>query len=118
MTENAEAKMLGDLVLDSFRETAIMIGHTYRVTSVAFSPDGKRLASASVDRTVKVWDARPWTPELRVEQQALSLIRFLQAKPLAKSAMIETIEMDETISEPVRLRALEFAREWRESPAQ
>ncbi len=32
-------------------------GLTDPVTSVCFSPDGARLASASRDRTLKVWDA-------------------------------------------------------------
>jgi WD40 repeat protein len=32
-------------------------GHSEAVTSVAFSPDGNRLATASWDTTAKVWDA-------------------------------------------------------------
>jgi WD40 repeat protein len=32
-------------------------GHTGTVFSVAWSPDGKRIASGSGDHTVKVWDA-------------------------------------------------------------
>jgi WD40 repeat protein len=54
--------------LSTWGESRTIPGHTGEVTSVCWSPDGKRLASAGRDGTIKVWD-----PATGQEAMALQL---------------------------------------------
>ncbi len=67
--------------LTSGQELLSLTGHTAQVNSVAFSADGKRLASGSQDQTVKVWDATTGRQTLTFKAVTLGGIKGVAFSP-------------------------------------
>jgi WD40 repeat protein len=70
-------------------------GHRDRITSVAYSPDGKRLASASEDQTIKIWEVSTGLEitMLHEDQPAFSLAFSPDGLRLASGSVDGTVKL-------------------------
>lgn len=78
------------------KQIAVLVGHEDAVTSIAFSTNGKYLASGSRDRTIKLWDmsTRKVTNTIKAHADRVNSVAFSQdCKTLASGSADRTIKL-------------------------
>jgi RNA polymerase sigma factor (sigma-70 family) len=108
---DAEVKLLD---VGTGQLLATLRGHTDPVVAVVFSPDGRLLATASWDGTIKLWE-RQQTSRLRTRPGPPAATSFLNELPQARAkdrleqllqALLEAGKTDEQVLEALYLATL------------
>lgn len=68
--------MLWDVASGGLLQT--LVGHSDYVKSVAFSSDGRTLASSSDDKSIKLWAIAPYSPEIMAKQPVTRPVEQIQ----------------------------------------
>jgi WD40 repeat protein len=84
---------------------------------VSFSADGTRLACGSEQGPIVLHDARPLTPELRAELDALRLVDDLYARWPLQREVLAAVQRTDGLTADEREIAMRFAQQRRDDPA-
>src|SRR5262249_43547139 len=95
-------------------EVARLQGHRSFVWSLAFTPDGTTLASASGDTTVSLWDTAPLKTRYQARREveaarpeAARLVERLFAELREPAPVISRLRTDSSLSPTLRRAALQ-----------